>query len=150
MINVREAAYRSVLRHYKDNKFSNLEIDSAIKKYAIEEPDRSLFTVLVYGTIERRITLDYYLSACSAKPISSLDAEVLAILRIGAYQILFLDRVPDHAAVNEAVECAKKNKPSAKGFVNAVLRKLISVKNTLELPKDRTEYLSEGDSHGCK
>ncbi|MBQ3183323.1 MAG: 16S rRNA (cytosine(967)-C(5))-methyltransferase RsmB [Clostridia bacterium] len=142
MINVREAAYRSVLRHYKDNKFSNLEIDSAIKKYAIEGPDRSLFTVLVYGTIERRITLDYYLSACSAKPISSLDAEVLAILRIGAYQILFLDRVPDHAAVNEAVECAKKNKPSAKGFVNAVLRKLISVKNTLELPKDRTEYLS--------
>lgn len=142
MINIRQAAYLSVLRHYKDNKFSNLEIDSAIKKYNIEGPDRSLFTVLVYGTIERRITLDYYLSACSAKPLSSLDAEVLAILRIGAYQILFLDRIPDHAAVNEAVECAKKNKPASKGFVNAVLRKLISVKNTLELPSDRAEYLS--------
>ncbi len=131
-----------MLRHYKDNKFSNLEIDSAIKKYSIEGPDRSLFTVLVYGTIERRITLDYYLSACSAKTLSSLDAEVLAILRIGAYQILFLDRVPDHAAVNEAVECAKKNKPASKGFVNAVLRKLISVKGSLELPSDRVEYLS--------
>ncbi len=142
MINVREAAYRSVLRHYKDNKFSNLEIDSAIKKYGIEGPDRSLFTVLVYGTIERRITLDYYLSACSVKDLSSLDAEVLVILRIGAYQILFLDRVPDHAAVNEAVECAKKNKPSSKGFVNAVLRKLISLKDRLELPTDRTEHLS--------
>ncbi len=142
MINVREAAYRSVLRHYKDNKFSNLEIDSAIKKYAIEGLDRSLFTVLVYGTIERRITLDYYLSACSAKALDTLDAEVLAILRIAAYQILFLDRVPDHAAVNEAVECAKKNKGASKGFVNAVLRKLISVKSTLELPCDRVEYLS--------
>ncbi|MBR6514052.1 MAG: 16S rRNA (cytosine(967)-C(5))-methyltransferase RsmB [Clostridia bacterium] len=142
MINIRQAAYHSVLRHYKDNKFSNLEIDSAIKKYSIEGPDRSLFTVLVYGTIERRITLDYYLSACSAKELSSLDTEVLTILRIGAYQILFLDRVPDHAAVNEAVECAKKNKPSAKGFVNAVLRKLISVKDTVELPKDRGPYLS--------
>lgn len=142
MINIRQAAYLSVLRHYKDNKFSNLEIDSAIKKYNIEGPDRSLFTILVYGTIERRITLDYYLSACSAKPFSSLDAEVVAILRIGAYQILFLDRIPDHAAVNEAVECAKKNKPASKGFINAVLRKLISVKSTLELPSDRVEYLS--------
>lgn len=142
MINVREAAYRSVLRHYKDNKFSNLEIDSAIKKYNIEGADRSLFTVLVYGTIERRITLDYYLCACSAKPLGGLDPEVLAILRIGAYQILFLDRVPDHAAVNEAVETAKKYKPASKGFVNAVLRKLISVKDSLELPKGRVGYLS--------
>lgn len=142
MINVREAAYRSVLRHYKDNKFSNLEIDSAIRKYKIEGADRSLFTVLVYGTIERRITLDYYLSSCSVKPLDELDSEVLAILRIGAYQILFLDRVPDHAAVNEAVECAKRNKPSSKGFVNAVMRKLITVKTTLELPKDRVKLLS--------
>ncbi len=142
MINVREAAYRSVLRHYKDNKFSNLEIDSAIKKYGIEGADRSLFTVIVYGTIERQITLDYYLGACSAKPLSELDTEVLTILRVGAYQILFLDRVPDHAAVNEAVECAKRNKPASKGFVNAVLRKLISVKDSLELPADRVEYLS--------
>ncbi len=142
MINIRQVAYLSVLRHYRDNKFSNLEIDSAIKKYSIEGPDRSLFTVLVYGTIERRITLDYYLSSCSAKPLDGLDQEVLAILRIAAYQILFLDRIPDHAAVNEAVETAKKYKPSAKGFVNAVLRKLISVKDSLELPTGRVGYLS--------
>ncbi|MBQ4561617.1 MAG: 16S rRNA (cytosine(967)-C(5))-methyltransferase RsmB [Clostridia bacterium] len=142
MINVRQAAYLSVLRHYKENRFSNLEIDSAIKKYGFTGPDRSLFTVIVYGSIERRITLDYYLSACSVKPVDSLDPEVMAILLTGAYQILFLDRVPDHAAVNEAVECAKKYKPASKGFVNAVLRKLISVKDSLELPSDRIKNLS--------
>ena len=142
MTGAREVAYRSVLRWQNDNKFANLEIDSAIKKYDLSGPDRSLYTILVYGTIERQITLDYYLSACSAKPLSRLDAEVLAILRIAAYQILFLDRVPDHAAVNEAVETAKRHKPSSKGYVNAVLRKLISSKSDIGLPSDRIERLS--------
>ncbi len=140
MITVREAAYRSVLRWQKDNKFANLEIDSAIKKYDLSGPDRSLYTILVYGTIERRITLDYYLSACSSKPLDKLDTEVLAILRIAAYQILFLDRIPDHAAVNEAVETAKRYKPSSKGYVNAVLRKLISA--DVKLPTERIQNLS--------
>lgn len=141
-MNVRKAAYLSLMRCCKDNKFANLEIDSAIKKYDLSGADRSLYTVLVYGTIERQITLDYYLSHCTQKPLCGLDVEVLTVLRLSAYQILFLDRVPDHAAVNEGVELIKKQKPSAKGFVNAVMRKLISIKGTLKLPDNREEYLS--------
>ncbi len=143
MITAREAAYRSILRWQNDKKFANLEIDSAIKKYDLSGAERSLYTILVYGTIERKITLDYYLSHCSDKPLESLNAEVLSVLRIAAYQVLFLDRIPNHAAVNEAVETAKRH--GARGsdkFVNAVLRKLISAREYIKLPEDRIENLS--------
>ncbi|MBE6573564.1 MAG: 16S rRNA (cytosine(967)-C(5))-methyltransferase RsmB [Ruminococcaceae bacterium] len=141
MIGAREAAYRSLVRCAKDNKFANLEIDSAIKKFNLEGAERSLYTVLVYGTIERMLTLDFYLSNCSDKPIDKLDFSVLTILRLCAYQILFLDRIPDHAAVNESVELAKRNAPKGSaGFVNAVLRKLIECKDKLELPNLSVRY----------
>lgn len=140
MISAREAAYRSLIRCYKDNKFANLEIDSAIKKYSLEGAERNLYTVLVYGSIERMITLDHYISKCSDKAISSLDTEILCILRLSVYQIVYLDRVPNHAAVNEGVELAKKYAKSAKGFVNAVLRRVIATYKDIELPSLSVKY----------
>lgn len=145
MITAREAAYKSLVRCARDNKFANLEIDSAIKKFGLEGPERSLYTVLVYGTIERMLTLDFYLSKCSDKPLDKLDFSVLTVLRLCAYQILFLDRIPDHAAVNESVELAKRNAPKGSaGFVNAVLRKLISCKDSTELPDLSIRYSVPG------
>ena len=141
MISAREAAYRSLIRCNKDNKFANLEIDSAIKKYGLEGAERSLYTVLVYGSIERMITIDHYLSKCSDKPLNKIDNEVLSILRLCAYQKIFLDRVPDHAAVNEGVELAKRYAPKgSKGFVNAVLRRLISTYKYIEIPDLSVKY----------
>lgn len=143
MISAREAAYRSLVRCARDSKFANLEIDSAIKKFGLEGAEKSFYTVLVYGTIERLLTLDYYISAVSDKPLAKLDLSVLTILRTAAYQMMFLDRIPVHAAVNEAVELAKKNAPKGSaGFVNAVLRKLIAQKDRIELPTKKREYLS--------
>ncbi|MBR5515645.1 MAG: 16S rRNA (cytosine(967)-C(5))-methyltransferase RsmB [Clostridia bacterium] len=141
MISAREAAYRSLVRCYKENKFSNLEIDSAIKKYGIEGAERALYTVLVYGSIERLLTLDHYISKCSDKPVAKLDIEVLCILRMTAYQIIFLDRIPNHAAVNEAVELAKKYaSKGSKGYVNAVLRRLILTYNDIVIPDLSVKY----------
>jgi len=141
LISAREAAYISLSRCLKDNKFANLEIDAAIKKHGLFGAERSLFTVLVYGTIERLLTLDFYLSKCSDKPLDKLDPQILCILRLSAYQILFLDRVPDHAAVNEGVELAKKYlHKGAKGFVNAVLRRLILTHSDIIPPTLSVKY----------
>ncbi len=143
MISAREAAYRSLVKMKTKSAYSNLEVDSAIKKYSLEGAERSLFSALVYGVTERLITLDYYISAFSTKAVDKLDFEVLTVLRLSAYQIFFLDRVPDHAAVNEGVELAKRRcKRGSEGFVNAVLRKLIQNKNNIKMPTQKRELLS--------
>ncbi len=141
---VREAAYLSLERCDKTDKFSNLELDSAIKKYGYTGSDRAFFTTLVYGVIERRITLDYVIGVYSSKPIEKIEPKLMNILRLGAYQILFLDRTPDSAAVNESVELAKyhTHKGTA-SFVNAVLRNISRGKGSIPMPKEGSDqYLS--------
>ncbi len=100
--------------------------------------------------MQNRLLLDFYLGAyCSQKP-DHLQPPLLDILRMGAYQILFLDKVPDSAAVNEAVELAKRSgRGQAAGLVNAVLRKLSQNKNALPSIPDRDEakFLSIRYSH---
>lgn len=140
-VNVREAALNSLLRCEKDGRYSNIELDGAIKKYALEGVDRAFFTTLVYGVIEKRITLDYALSIYSSRPPETLDPFILNILRLAAYQIYYLDRTPDSAAVNEAVESAKRRaNVGAAGYCNAVLRKLAADSENIPCP-DRSEGL---------
>jgi len=144
-VNVREAALNSLLRCEKDGKYSNLELDSAIKKYNLTGVDRSFFTTLVYGVIEKRIALDYIISVFSSRPVDSLNPFIVGILRLGAYQILYLDRTPDSAAVNEAVESAKKRaNVGAASYVNAVLRKISANSSKPPMPdkKDGMLYWS--------
>lgn len=144
-VNVREAALNSIIRCEKEGRYVNLELDSAIKKYGLEGVDRSFYTALVYGVTEKRITLDYIISRYSKYALGELDVFVLNILRLGAYQILYLDRTPDSAAVNEAVEAAHRRcKPTAAGFVNAVLREISRNRDSLPLPdkSDRLRYYS--------
>jgi 16S rRNA (cytosine967-C5)-methyltransferase len=91
---------------------------------ALKEADRRLATELVMGVLRWRGELDFQLAEFSGRPVERLDPEVATILRLGVYQIQFLERVPKAAAVNEAVEMTKAaHKRSAAGFVNAVLRK---------------------------
>ena len=141
---VREAAYLSLERCEKTDKFSNLELDSAIKKYGYIGDDRAFFTTLVYGVIERRITLDYVISVYSSKPLEKIEPKLMNILRLGAYQILFLDRTPDSAAVNESVELSKRyTHKGTSSFVNAVLRSIVRGKNNIPMPNEGSdEYLS--------
>lgn len=106
--------------------FADRVLDGRLRRAGrLDERDKALATEIVYGVLRRRGTLDRAIEGRVRKPLERLDAEVLEILRIGAYQILFLDRVPDHAAVHVAVELAHRAaKPGSAGLVNAVLRAL--------------------------
>lgn len=119
----RELAFRSLLNAEKNGKYSNLELDSSIKKHNLSSAEKKFYTTLFYGVLERKITLDYFIGRFSSRPLTSLAKEVVQVLRLGLFQIYFLDRIPQNAAVNESVELIKKTKErKAASFVNAVLR----------------------------
>ncbi len=89
----------------------------------LDARDAGLASDIVFGTLRRRGQLDAIAGACSTRPIARLDVEVRIVLEMAVYQCIFLDRVPDHAVVNDAVELARRaGKASAAGFVNAILR----------------------------
>lgn len=122
-----------------------------------DERDRGLVTELATGTLRWMAALDYVIVRASGRPTSRLDPEVLAVLRLGAYQLLYLDRIPASAAVNESVTLAKRvGKASASGLVNAVLRRLAKSAGTPLLPTapgpgasraEQIAYLSVTGSH---
>lgn len=127
MKSARQTAFEILNRIQRDNSYSNLALDHALDKADTDNKDKKFVSALVYGVTERRITLDYNLSLYLSQPIKKLKPEVLTALRLGAYQILFMDKIPVSAAVNESVKLAKKNGAAfASGLVNAVLRKIIS------------------------
>lgn len=121
----RQIAYEILLKIEVSEAYSNLAIDSAVKMYNPDSTDCAFISRLVYGVTERKITLDYAISQYLSKPIKKTKPEILTILRLGAYQLLFMDKIPQSAAVNESVKLAKSNKCEfASGLVNAVLRKI--------------------------
>ncbi len=143
MSNSRQVAFDALIKMEKQGGFSNLTLDSCLSKTTLDARDRSFVSNLFYGVIERRITLDYQLSLYLSKPLKKLKPEVLVIMRMGVYQILFMDKVPDSAAVNESVKLSRKNGASfASSLINAVLRK-VSV-NGLMLPdeNDKINFMS--------
>ena len=104
--------------------YSNLVLKEQTKNGAAERSDVLFATALFYGALERKLTLDYILSGCVKGGLQKLDAEVRAILRCGLYMSLYMDSTPVYTAINECVGlCAVFKKTSAKGLVNAVLRK---------------------------
>ena len=124
-ITARQTAFSILLKIEKDKAYSNIALDSAVRELSLDSTDCAFISRLVYGVTERKITLDYVISQFLNQPIKKLKAEVLVILRLGTYQILYMDKIPDSAAVNESVSLAKNNKTSyASGVVNAVLRKV--------------------------
>ena len=102
---------------------------------AMSTVDRSLLTELFYGVLRHRAALDWRLAACSQRPLARLAPPTLTLLRLGAYQLLFLSRVPASAAVNETVTLTKRlSAPTDVGFVNAVLRALDRRRHELVVP----------------
>lgn len=100
-----------------------------------DERDRSLAAAIVHGTLRWQRACDYLIERVSARPVATLDAQVLVILRLSLYQILHLDRVPSAAVVDDAVNLTRQSgKRSATGFVNAVLRSTLRQRRTLPLP----------------
>ncbi len=143
MANARQIAYQALLKTEKDGAFSNLALDAVLSKSQLDTRDKSFVSNLFYGVIERQLTIDYNLSLYLTKPLKKLKPEVLTILRCGAYQILFMDKVPDSAAVNESIKLSKNNKAAyASGLINAVLRKVSASGFLLPENEKSDEYLS--------
>jgi 16S rRNA (cytosine967-C5)-methyltransferase len=108
---------------------------AALRGSLPDDRDQALASEIAVGVQRHRAALDYLLAACSKRPLARLDPEVVDILRLGAYQLLHLTRVPASAVVDDAVELARlAGKASAAGFVNAVLRALSRRRGSLELP----------------
>ena len=143
----RDAALEALVRCRRDNAWSSATIDNVITKYGLDRRDAALAAKLSLGVLQNNSLCDYYIDCyCNTK----LEPKLRDILRLGVYQILFLDRIPDRAAVNEAVSmCKKQGLGKASGLVNAVLRKISDNKNSLpEIPGEGSaKYLSLKYSH---
>ncbi len=123
MKSARQIALEILLKIEKDKAYSNLAIDSAVKAYNCSGTDSSFISYLVYGVLERKITLDYIISQNLTGSINKLKKDILTILRLGVYQIVFSHKIPDSAAVNESVKLCKINKCGHfSALCNAVLR----------------------------
>lgn len=126
-LTARGVALTALKRIDADGAYANLALDEVLEKYPLSDPrDRALATELVYGVTRRRATLDWALDQVSRRPVAQLDPWIRNILRQGAYQLLYLDRIPASAVTHEAVELAKEHgHQGVAGFVNGVLRGLI-------------------------
>lgn len=143
----RSAALRALLRCEKNGAWSGAVIDSALREQGLESRDAALAARLCLGVLQNDRYLDYHLDRLCH---GSLEPRLRSILRLGAYQLLFLDKVPDHAAVSETVQlCRSVGLDRAAGLVNAVLRRLASEKESLPpIPGEGTaEYLATRWSH---
>jgi 16S rRNA (cytosine967-C5)-methyltransferase len=141
---------RAVLEQVeRERAFANRALSAALDRArALPAEERALGTELVYGVLRRQARLDRALDALSDRGLSGIGVSVRIVLRVGAYQLLFLDRVPAYAAVNEAVEACKQLRGGARfaGLVNALLRRLADRREP-PLPdpvRDPLGYLVEG------
>lgn len=126
MADPRLTVVKMLMKMDSSEAYSNLLLDHVFSESDLSERDKAFAAALFYGVLERRLTLDYIIAKNSKIPFEKLDPAAVAILRAGLYQLLYMDSVPDSAAVNESVKLCKKLKCfSAQGFVNGMLRSFI-------------------------
>lgn len=126
MMNARKAAVTALLKVETDLAYSNIALNAVLKESGIEGSDKALASAIFYGVLDRKITLDYVLSLYVKTPLKKVKPFTLAVMRSALYQIMFMDKIPSSAAVNEAVKLVKNSKDShSSGFVNAVLRNIL-------------------------
>ncbi|MBP5198359.1 MAG: 16S rRNA (cytosine(967)-C(5))-methyltransferase RsmB [Lachnospiraceae bacterium] len=145
--NTREIALDTLLTLEKEGGMSSALIADVLKKYDyLDQRDKAFIKRVCEGTIERKIELDYYIDGFSSLQVRKMKPFIRVLMRMSAYQLLFMDGVPASAVVNEACKLADKRKfHNLKGFVNAVLRKISVEKDKMKLPdraKDLVRYLS--------
>lgn len=139
----RAAARDILLRIEAAGQYADRALDAALSRAGdLSREDRALLTTLVYGTVEHRITLDAVIDDLATVAPSAIERGVRMTLRVALYQLIYLSRIPDHAAINEAVEMTPRR---TKGFVNAVLRSFCRGGKQIPLPDPEAEpirYLS--------
>jgi len=139
-MNPRKGAYRVLSKVLYEETYSNIALNEEIQKGDYKDKDLNLLTELVYGTIEKLITLNFGIDYFSKVKTKKMDDATRLILQIGAYQILYLDRVPDFAIVNEAGKLAGIYAKRSKGFINGVLRSMIRRKDEITWPKKEKNF----------
>ena len=132
--NPRQAACEILLRIRKQGGYADQLMDRELGAGHLSGPDRGLFAELVFGVLRRQGTLDHILTGLLNQPLPKLEPRALVLLRLGLYQLVYLDRIPESAAVNESVNLAKQTIPRAAGLVNAVLRTYLRHKDTITFP----------------
>ena len=128
----------SVLEKVDAGGRSDAELGRQLSQSQLAEPDRALATRLVYGVLAWRLRLDHTIAALAHRRVADLDRPLPNILRLGLYQLCFLDRVPPYAAVNSAVDMVPNGLRHAAGFVNAVLRQ--GARQGLVAPSSQDEH----------
>lgn len=139
MANARRLAVSALLKVENDTAYSNITLNNIFHGSDASNEEKSLASAIFYGVLDRRITLDYVLNALMKAPFEKTAPYTKQVLRSGLYQIMFMDRIPQSAAVNESVKLIKHSKESRNaGFVNAVLR--AALRNPIELPKGDSPF----------
>ncbi len=137
--NPRRYAADSLVKWEKMGKYAGLEAAATLSGDDLRGADRGLYSALVYGVVERAVTLDYIIDGLSSTPSKKLEPIVRAALRLGLYQLLYMDKIPDHAAVSESVALVPRR---ASGLVNGVLRAFLRGEKKFELPPRESSPVS--------
>ena len=148
MLSARETALKALISFRREGAWPDLYLKKACEGMNREES--ALCANLTYGVLQNRAYLDFLIGSFSARPVNKLTPQVLDALRLGAYQLVFLTKIPHSAAVNETVELVKKHgNPGAVGYANGVLRALQRRLDDLpQVPRDNDlDYLSIRYSH---
>lgn len=141
MVNPRRIAFNILLKIENDGAYSNLALNNAVKENNLSKLDASFLSALVYGVLERKLTLDYIIKQYSKIPLRKIELKTKIILRLGVLQLLFMDKVPESAAVNESVNLAKWQKlQKSSGFINGILRSITRAEQKYTLP-DKTDKI---------
>ncbi|MFR6280790.1 MAG: 16S rRNA (cytosine(967)-C(5))-methyltransferase RsmB [Lacrimispora saccharolytica] len=142
MPDAREIAADILMEVLEKKQYSHVVLLNALKKYQyLEKQERSFIKRLVDGTLERLMQIDFIIESFSSTPLRKMKPIVRTILRMGVYQICYMDRVPDSAACNEAVKLTvKRGFSGLKGFVNGVLRNIARKKEEISWPDDSVRY----------
>jgi 16S rRNA (cytosine967-C5)-methyltransferase len=114
-----------VRRVFEQDAWADRALHGEARRLGLDARERALATQLAYGVVQRMATLDHVIERLAKRPPAELDPAVLAALRLGVFQLAYLDRIPAHAAVGESVELAKADSPRGAGLVNAVLRRAV-------------------------
>lgn len=145
MANVRNIAHQVLYRVLYEDAYSAIAVNSTVRENDLSGVDVSFLSALVYGVLERKLTLEYIIRQYTEIRIKKIEKKTLIVLYLGMYQLLYMDKVPDSAAVNESVKlCKQLRLYKSAGFVNAVLRSFIRAEKAYRLPdeKDTLKYLS--------
>ncbi|AGB19130.1 16S rRNA (cytosine(967)-C(5))-methyltransferase RsmB [Thermoanaerobacterium thermosaccharolyticum] len=145
-MNQREIAFKILYDVLAKKGYLNIVLNKYLNNNEIADVDRSFIKEIVFGTIERKYTLDRIIDYCSTKDIEKIDNKVLIILEMGLFQLMYMDKVPDYAAINESVNLTKEHVGKyASKFVNAVLRSYLRNSMKIKFPQpdeNLIEYFS--------